>query len=654
MQSDRTIEADPGLQAPSPPTVTRRSVDRVFVGAVVGVAFVVGAMAYLAQRLFSQFYADDFLYLQLARVGSLTPSWLAVNSYGHFAPGNRFLYLATQRVVGLDYQAAALVPSVLVVTIFLSLTWLVRELAGGRIIPIAVGVLGATSVPIMSTMLWFGAGNHVLGGAATMTLCVTAFVVYNRREQERYRVISVLALTAGLLHQERPMITIGYLVLIRYLFHLRPVDTGSRAAAIRREVWFWLPWVVVETVYLIYRLFIFEGAPQPGKASDAAEFIGLSVLRGWAPSLVGVRMSPVSPLLTPAVVAGLLLVIAISVVLVRRRLQAWRALGFLAAIYLANMGIVAVGRLNVADLRALATDLQYYVDVHLGTIIAFVLGFTLLPARPPRAQRRQAPTALVRFGVPAAAAVALVVSTAVTAHAVLVNNNQTYAHMYLNRAQSELHARPGPYALMRTKVPILVAPSFIDPFTDVPAVFSLDPEIADRLDPTSNERLVVLPDGHVVTAHPSTAMVIDAPSPLIHAPVGSLENTAQGACLSGEAGAYYRVKLPRPLVGRGYFFAMTYTSDEEHQLLASGRGAQTGYNWGETTLPAGDDVTVVDRLDAHAVRVLNLALQDAASDFCLSKVWVGRLAATVDGECQTLDDYAVPLGRADSCSGGWD
>ena len=164
-------------------------------------------------------------------------------------------------------------------------------------------------------------------------------------------------------------------------------------------------------------------------------------------------MSPASSLLTPAVVAGLLLFIAISVVLIRRRLQAWRALGSLAAIYLANMGIVAVGRLNVTDLRALATDLQYYVDVHVGTIIAFVLGFTLLPARPRRAQRRQAPTTLSRFAVPAAVAIALVVSTAVTAHAVLVNNNQTYAHQYLNRAQSELHARPGPYALMRTSAP---------------------------------------------------------------------------------------------------------------------------------------------------------------------------------------------------------
>ena len=661
MQAEPPTEAEPGPDArsshPTPPAPHpaggRRPVDRLFVGAVVGVAVLVGATAYLSQRLFSQFYADDFLYLQIARAGALTPEWLAVNSYGHFAPGNRFAYFAVQRTVGLDYHAAALLPTVLVVTIFLTLTWLVRELTGGRIVPVAIGVLGATSVPVMSTTLWFGSANHVLGGAATMTLCVTAFVVYNRREQERYRVVSVLALMGGLWMQERPMITIGYLVLIRYLFPIRPVRPLALVGAIRREIWFWLPWVVVEVVYVIYRLFIFEGAPEPGKASDAAEFVGLSVLRGWAPSLVGVRLAPASPLLTTAVVMGLLAFTAVAAVLVLRRLQAWRALAFLAAIYLANMGIVAVGRLDVADLRALATDLQYYVDVHIGTLLAFVLGFTLLPARPRPARRRQA-SARYQVALPAAAAVALAISTAVTAHSVLVNNNQTVAHRYLNRAQSELHADRGSYALMRTKLPILVAPSFIDPYTDAPGVFSLDPEIADHLDPASDKRLVVLSSGDVVPAHPSPGTVIDAPSPRIYAGLGSFENTPQGACISGDPGAYFIVKLPRALVGRGFFFAMTYTSDAPHRLLASSVGTETAYNWGETALPAGDDVTMVDRLDATTVRSVNLALQDAASDFCLSRVWVGRLAVSVHGRCRTLDDHATPLGRAASCSGGWD
>ena len=628
--------------------------DRVFTGVVIGVAFTVGAMAYLAQRLFSQFFADDFLYLQLARAGSFTPEWLAVNSYGHFAPGNRFLYLAVQRTVGLDYQAAALVPSVLVVTIFLSLTWFVRELAGGRIVPIAVGLLGATSVPIMSTMLWFGAGNHVLGGAATMTLCVTAFVVYMLRGQERYRVVSVLALAAGLLHQERPMITIGYLVLIRYLFPIRPVDALTPARWLLREIWFWLPWVVVETTYLIYRLFIFEGAPQPGNASDAAEFIGLSVLRGWAPSLVGVRLSPVSPLLTMPVVLGLLLFTTVSVVLVLRRLQAWRALAFLAAIYLANMGIVAVGRLSVTDLRALATDLQYYVDVHIGTILAFVLGFTLLPARSPRARRRRSPTTPFRFGV-LAAALALLASTAVTAHAVLVNNYQTYSHGYLNRAQSDLHAHPGPYALMRTKLPTLVAPSFIDPYTDVPAVFSLDHDVADHLDPTSDNRLVVLSSGEVTTAHPSTVAVVDAPSQRVSAGLGTFKETSGGACLSGPAGSYFKVKMPRQVDGVGVFFAVTYSSEADHRLLASTKGGGRATNWIPTELPAGSGVTVVDRLEGTSVRRLDLAFSDDLdTDVCLTRVWIGRIAAEVDGQCQGLGDHAEVVGPALSCTGGWD
>ena len=52
------------------------------------------------------------------------------------------------------------------------------------------------------------------------------------------------------------------------------------------------------------------------------------------------------------------------------------------------MGILAAGRFSVTDMEALATDLQYYVDVHIATLVALVLGFTVLPVRPERASRR--------------------------------------------------------------------------------------------------------------------------------------------------------------------------------------------------------------------------------------------------------------------------
>src|SRR4051794_10598463 len=76
-------------------------------------AVIVGALSFLAQRVSSQFFADDYLYLQLARQGRLTPSWLVVDNYGPFAPLPRLPSFAVQRTVGLDYTAAALLPAML-------------------------------------------------------------------------------------------------------------------------------------------------------------------------------------------------------------------------------------------------------------------------------------------------------------------------------------------------------------------------------------------------------------------------------------------------------------------------------------------------------------------------------------------------------------
>ena len=95
---------------------------------------------------------------------------------------------------------------------------------------------------------------------------------------------------------------------------------------------------------------------------------------------------PFSPLLGWAVVAGLAAFTVLAVALIRRRQGAWRALVFLLLVYLANMGILAAGRFNVTDITALATDLQYYVDVHIATLVAFVLGFTVLPGAAPAGQ----------------------------------------------------------------------------------------------------------------------------------------------------------------------------------------------------------------------------------------------------------------------------
>ena len=624
---------------------------RQFAVATASVATLLGALAVLLQRAGSQFFADDYLYLQLARNNDLSVEWLTTDNYGHFAPLTRLAYFAIQRTFGLDYTLSALVPAALVVSLFLTLSWLFTELLGRRYLVLGLALVGATSVPLVRTMLWWGAGVHVLGGAAMVTLCVAAFVIWSRRGLERYRIVSVIALVAGLLVQERPLLTIGYLVLIRYLLLVGWRAGRPAIRMLRDEALVWLPYVAVTAVYLVYRIGYFPSSPQPGDPSQAAEFIALSTIRGWAPSLVGARMLPFSPLLGWAVVLGLAVFVVLAVTLVRRRVGGWRALIFLLLVYLANMGILAAGRFSVTDITALATDLQYYVDVHLATLMAFVLGFSVLPVRPERASRR-ASGPLAGYVIPVAV-VALTVSTVVTARALVQGNGATVAHDYVNTARTGLRALPGPYALIPTKAPVSVAPSFIDPYTDVPEIFSLDRAVAAKLDSSAARRVVVLAGGDVVAAHGETLQSVPITANRVSVELGTLDLRDGSACLDGDVGALLKFELPAAVDGPGHFVALTYSSDQTERVQIATRGGVTVNNWMATELPAGTGVAVVERLEGTDIRKVSLGSVTGVEDLCVSAVEVGRIAAVVDGECQILSDYGEAIEPADVCDRRW-
>ena len=653
--------AEPETPAPTVAAPAAGLALRAYVWLVGLLAAVVGLVTVVTQRRSSQFFADDFLYLQLSRDGKLTPGWLAKDNYGHFAPITRLAYFAVQRTVGLDYGLASLLPAAVVTTIFVALAWLFTELLGRRPLALGLAVIGTASVPVVRTVLWWGAAIHVLGAAAMMTLCLAAFVAYCRRGHERYRIASLAALATGLLIQERPLLTIGYLVLIRYLFRLGlPPGRVTYRRLLTGEAAFWWPWFAVEAGYLVYRVFIFPSSPAPGDATGTIELIGQSVLRGYAPTLVGSRALAGSPLVTTQAVLGLLTLAMLTAVLAWKRRGAWRSVAFLVAVYVANLGIVAAGRLDVSSIAIIVADLQYYVDVHIATLLAFALGFAELPARdrtetPAAARRRTEATAssgLTRLVLPVAL-VALAVSTGITLRAIAEGNQQTAAHHYLPRVEAQLQDRKGPYELLRTKLPLDVAPSFIEPFTSVSDVFALDHQVADHLDPTADQRLVVTAAGKVVTAHPSTLvdMALDGPDAV--ARVGSIRQTSEGACLSGPAGSNILVKLPDPVASDGLFFALTYSSKDDHAVRPVMRGAGLAFNQNLTPLPAASDATVVDRLDGHVARSIVLGFDDPVHDLCLKTLWVGRISAEVASGCHVLTVYGEPARSSTDCSASW-
>jgi hypothetical protein len=622
---------------------------RAFVALAAAAGVVVLLAAWLTQRRYSQWFADDFLYLQLARDGELTPSWLVKDNYGHFAPLTRLAYFLVQRTVGLDYATASLLPAALVTTIFLAQVLLYRELFGRRPLTLVVALVGTGSVPVVKTMLWWGAAVHVLGAAALMTLCVATFVVYSRHGQERYRIASVVVLAGALLVQERPILTIGYLVLIRYLFGVGLARERGRGLVLR-EALFWLPWAVVEAAYLVYRVFVFPSSPAPGDAGGTLSLVGQSIFRGYAPSLAGTRVDVADPLVTVQAVAGLLMLLVATAMLVRFRKGAWRTVAFLVAIYVVNLTIVAAGRLDVSSVATIVVDLQYYVDVHIGTLMAFGLGFATLPARESTPRREGAALARVVFPV---ATAALAVSTVITVHELSGANQTTAAHAYVNRVEDQLEAEHGPYDLLRTKLPLDVAPTFLEPFTSVSDVFALDHDVADRIDPTAADRLVVTSTGRVVAAHPSTQLSLDLDATNAPARVGTIEQTADGACLSGPAGSNVLIKLPEQVASDGLFYALTYTSDHAHEVRPVMRGGDLAYNQNLSPLPAGTDVTVVDRLDGHLARSIVLGFEAPVHDLCLQNLWIGRVSAQVQGGCRVLTVYGEPARRSSDCDEAW-
>jgi hypothetical protein len=641
--------ADPPTKVISQPAVDTLA-PRTWLWVCVATTVAVWTALYLAQRLASQFFADDFLYLQLARIGHLDLQWLAVDNYGHFAPLTRLAYLVVQRRVHLDYAVAAILPATLGTLLFLALLWIGRQLLGARPASVLLALAGATSLPVLRVVQWWGAAVHVLGAAVCMSVCVAAFIALVRSGRWRYAVLSVTALAVGLLIQERPLLTIGYLVLIRYLF-FPPQRTGATARWISREIVLWAPYVVVLTVYLTYRLFFFASSPEPGDLGQGMLFTASGFERSFLPSLVGIRLGGTSGWFEPAAAAGWLVLIGAGIAIAIHRRSAWKAVAFLAATYLANAGMLAAGRLGVADAIAQSRDLQYFVDPCVATVMAAMLGLGALPSRNrPGATTEQ----FFRLAVPTAS-VAIAIATVTGWSSYMHSNNQTAAHRYLGEALPRLSDRSAaPYDLLRLRMPRDVAPGFLDPWTDQPGIFTLAPGIERRLDPLATRKLAVLPDGDPVAVHPARIERITSSDISESSKMRTVERGASGTCVTGPPSSVLAVALAAPVESEDLFYEITYSSPKPLTVHgATNASGSTFYNFSPTQLPAGENVTVLDRLDGHTAERLYLVFGPRLKHMCVHSVWLGKAAAEGPEGCRVLDhDGRFTAEKAD-CSTDW-
>ena len=614
---------------------------------VVGSGFAI----YLAERTGSQFFADDFLYLQLARNAHVSWSWFLQDNYGHFAPLTRLAYLAIQRGLGLNYQIAAIIPAILAAPIVAAILAIATRMAGRNAGALLCGLFVAQSLLLLRVSLWWGASIHVMGAAAGYLVCIAAFVAFCETDSEWYHYGSAAALSLALLIQERPLVIVGYLVLIRYLLSCGATKEPIGRQWLARQLNLWIPYAAVVSVYLSYRLFVFSSSPTPTHLENAVSFLGNGLQRSFMPAVVGARTNRYEQLLNlPAQLGWVLLLGAVLWLAIVRR-SAYRVVLFIIATYLANVFIMAIGR-AITNAPEQARDLQYFLDPYLALPIAFVIGFGCLPKR----ESLRWPKSVVPLTLAGLAVVAGVFAANLASWSGMIRaNDQTAAHSYVNRAQQRLRGLAGPFDFLRLKVSADVVPGFIAPYNDQPAIFSLDPTIARKFGAGSSTKVGLTSTGELVPLHPVTLGTVSLSSQSTFTGQGATTNRDGDVCLSGPPGAYMQIEIPGAQTSSDIFYGLQYSSVSPQTSRVAGVNEQGAtYNWSPTLVRKGIDQAVFDRLEGQKVSELQIILENTGTNFCIHKIWVGNVGRSEDAAgCSVLDHYGAELRRTTDCSEAW-
>jgi hypothetical protein len=635
---------------------------------------VVAAVYYVAAVVGSSWFADDFLYLQLARRGSLTPSWLAVDNYGHFAPLTRMAYLFVQRVGGLDYHFAAIVPVAFSTAAAFGLISLLGEISGRRPRTIALAAAGSLSVFVMRVVLWYGAGVHVMGALAAELFCMWCFVVYLRTRHRRWLVGSWIALVVGLLVQERPVLTIGVLLLLRYVGLRRGPAVRGLARELRSDLPMWAGYAAITSGYLAYRLFVFSSKPRPGGVGDVLDLAVYGIVNNLLPGSLGARvhLQPGrvdQPLVLSGVVLASVVTAVVAFVFVSwSRRESWRPWAFYAPCLLANLAIFVLGRLGGTNGQgnaiAYAYDQQYFVDAHVLLVVTLAIALSL-PRRP--AWQRAAPRARgMARAVVGATATFVLVSTLVSWKAMVDYSAALPSKGYIEQAVADLRQETSeePVDLIELTLPTEVNPFYINGYDDVPGVIGVDAGLRRRLDVSSTHKVAVTSTGRVGRVAP-VELVRLTPQQLATADVSggaAIAVTDGRACLTAPDGGAVSLRLTKPVEANGLFMSIEYQSTTPASVLpVVTDGGALNFNWSPATLAAGRDARVL-RVRHDLADGVALVFPDGVDNLCLDGLALLEVAllepvpvagAPSGVRCPVLDGSGHITQTLVRCDGRW-
>jgi hypothetical protein len=610
----------------------------------------------------SYYFADDFLTFGYAHRLGLSWSLVFLNLFGHVAPTERLLHYLPLSVSPFNYAFAETIILVLYAALMLSFMWVLRELRLSFVVTLTLLFLAGTSTILLNETLYFDQTVFLLP-ASTFILCVSAlFIRWTRSGQAWALYLSWLVFALSFITQERPLVVLVYLVLLRYLvLPYRQAPGGKRRWLADWRIW--TPFAAIAAAYVGYYLTI---APH----SKTNESLILTFLRltgqAFMRAVIGIPITNVWTWTTWLELGVVVLIVGGLLVFSPRRQLVFRATVFFIVCFLVNLAPVLHGIGGIIGAGGVAFQVQYYVDAlfALGIAVGLICSDWVWQGRAWSARRARhkaegSSNNGFRWTVIACAAF-VVLHIALLPFGVRSINSgnvgQTIGRSWMGNLRHSLAGIDAAHPA--TVIPLTMPPSF-DPTFEAPfnQESSIFPLLSEWHDDDNGPVEVAGPTGGTVVTSAGDSVGLNSQSlafasaiDLSRAPGPAGESCFRG---NGRLGRLW-IELPHTVTGgvvagnvsvntRQPFTLLPISVDEKSHISVS--------QYPQTVRQGNSRIFVV--FPGRSVATVGFADISPRSHFCIAGLQVGSvLEHFVGTTCQEIDLYGNPKNVVD-CGVPW-
>ncbi|WP_354699181.1 hypothetical protein DSM112329_04890 [Paraconexibacter sp. AEG42_29] len=339
------------------------------------IVVLIGGLLTWAWTKDSYFFADDWLNFGQAQEYGMGIDYLKLGYAGHFAPGHRIMDWTLLNWFDLSWNVYLLYMAVCYIASVWALAVLFRELDVPPFVAAVCTGIFALSPVWVRLIQWEASSAHVVPATAGTLISLAAAVAWMNRPRPWLVVLSTLGMAFGLLFYEKPVLIVGYVVLLRWV-KLPKLDVGSVLAAARRD----LPLLAaLGGVAAVYTVLVVTGGYSNTSTHASLDQWSHYIWRSWVSGTITLIIGQGSPTYAPDIpvvlrVLAQLVFFGLIAWSVRRARVAWRAWAFFLIVWVVNVGLVGIGRLAGFG-SGIGLDPRYYAEMGYLLPIAVALAF---------------------------------------------------------------------------------------------------------------------------------------------------------------------------------------------------------------------------------------------------------------------------------------